>query len=94
MTNDKSVKITSLDIFFYFRQRLLDAQAQKDIDTLRNLAIVFDMLWDLADKKKIQGGIFRILENLENSAQDSVEGVDWKSIIPSEEEIKSVLYNG
>ena len=83
--------LSSTDILLDLRQRLLDAREQNDGNTLQNLAVFFDMIWDVVAKKKIQGGIGRILENLENSAYDSVQGVGWKSIIPSEEEMISAL---
>ncbi len=90
MSIDKPNKITSLDIFLYLRQRLLDAREQKDVDTLGNLQTVFIMLSDLAYLKKV-GGLGAILEEFENSARDSIMGVPWKSTIPSEEEIRLAL---
>jgi hypothetical protein len=59
----------------------LDAREQSDADTLSNLAVFFDVLWEIVDKREIHGGIGRILENLENSAYDSIR----------EEEIISAL---
>ena len=47
---------------------------------------------DLVDKKEIYGKIDMIVENLENSTLESIQGENWKSIIPSEEEIRSALY--
>jgi hypothetical protein len=93
MSTKKDSKISTVEIFLYLRQRLLNARDQNDLDTLRTLATVFDMLWDLAVDKKNQGRILGVLENLENSAYDTIQGVGWKSIIPTEEEIKSVLGN-
>ena len=87
----RSKDLSSTDILLDLRQRLLDAREQNEVNTLQNLAVFFYMIWDVVAKKKIQGGIGRILENLERSAYDSVQGVGWKSIIPSEEEIISAL---
>jgi hypothetical protein len=76
-----SKNLSSTDILLYLRQRLLDAREQSDADTLSNLAVFFDVLWEIVDKREIHGGIGRILENLENSAYDSIR----------EEEIISAL---
>jgi hypothetical protein len=83
--------LSSTDILLALRQNLLDARQQNDMNVLQNLAVFFDMLWEIAAKKNTQGSIFGILQNLERSAYDSIGGVPWKSIIPSEEEIISAL---
>lgn len=88
-----SNNLTSTDIILDLRQKLLLAREQNDITTLRNLAVTFDMFYDMAVKKMKQGLIIGILNNLERSAYDSIGGVPWKSIIPSEEEIISALDN-
>jgi hypothetical protein len=93
MADNPRNKLTTVDILLYLRDRLIDAREQNDVNTLRNLAVFFDMIWDLVNTKQIQAGIGRILENLKNSAHDSIQGVGWKSIIPSEEEIKLALNN-
>lgn len=90
MSIDRSNKITSLEIFLYLRQRLLDARDEKDTDVLVNLQTVFIILSDLAYLKKARG-LGKILEEFENSARDSIMGVPWKSTIPSEEEIDLAL---
>ena len=87
---DQSNKITSLDIFLYLRQRLLDAREKRDMDIMSKLQTVFIILSDLAYLKKV-GHLGAILEELENSARDSIMGVPWKSTIPSEEDIRSAL---
>ena len=86
-----SKNLSSTDIILDLRQRLLDAREQNDKDTLGHLAMIFDTIWDVAAKKIDQAMIYRILEDLENSAYDSIRGVPWKSTIPSEEEIISAL---
>jgi signal transduction histidine kinase len=83
--------LSSTDILLGLRQHLLQARQEDDKETLQSLAIFFDMLWEIAAKKKIQGIIFGILQDLERSAWDSIGGVPWKSTIPSEEEIISAL---
>jgi hypothetical protein len=53
---------------------------------------ISDMLPDLAYMKNSQE-VGAILENFESAARDSIQGVDWKSIIPTEEEIRLALQN-
>jgi hypothetical protein len=69
----------------------VDARQQNDMNTLQNLAVFFDLIWEINAKRDIQGRIIRILEDLERSAYDSIGRVPWKSNIPSEEEIISAL---
>src|SRR5215207_2052454 len=83
--------LSSTDILLGLRQHLLDARQQNDMDTLQNLAVFLNLIWEIAAKRDIQGRIFRILEDLERSAWDSTHGISWKSTIPSEEEIISAL---
>jgi hypothetical protein len=83
--------LSSTDILLGLRQQLLDAREKNDTNTLQSLAVVFNIIEEIAIQKGIEGIIFRILENLGNSAIDSVGGFPWKSIIPSEEEIISAL---
>jgi len=86
-----SKDLSSTDILLGLRQQLLEAREKNDTNTLQSLAVVFNIMEEIAIQKGIDGIIFRILENLGNSAIDSVSGVPWKSIIPSEEEIISAL---
>jgi len=92
MTNEKDNKMSSIEIFLYLRQRLLSAREQKDVSALMEIQTVSDMLLDLAYLKNIRE-VGVILENFESAARDSIQGVDWKSIIPSEEEIRLALQN-
>ena len=83
--------ISSTDILLAVRQRLLDARQQNDKDSLRDLAVFFNMIYEIAEKKQVPGNIFGILLNLESAAFDAIHGIPWKSSIPSEEEIISAL---
>ena len=86
-----SKDLSSTDILLGLRQQLLEAREKNDTNTLQSLAVVFNIIEEIAIQKGFEGIIFRILENLGNSAMDSVSDVPWKSIIPSEEEIISAL---
>ena len=83
--------ISSTDILLALRQRLLDARQQNDQDTLRDLAVFFNMIYEIAEKKDVQGNISGILLNLESTAVEAIHGIPSKSIIPSDEEIISAL---
>ena len=92
MTIKKDNKMSSVEIFLYLRQRLLSAREQKDINTLMQIGSVSDILLDLAYTKNSRE-VGAILENFESAVRDSIQGVDWKSIIPTEEEIYLALNN-
>ena len=83
--------ISSTDILLALQQRLLDAREQNDMNTLQNLYVGFGMLEDIAEKKKTHARISRILDDLRTSAFEAIQGISWKSTIPSEEEIISAL---
>jgi hypothetical protein len=91
MVQDSPNRLTALHILIYLRQRLLAAIEQDDKDELYFLARVFDVLWDVVHENKVQGGLGRVLENLERSAYDYASGIGWKAIIPSEEEIQAAV---
>lgn len=86
-----SKDLSSTDILLGLRQQFLDAREKNDTNTLRSLAVFFNIIEEIATRKGIEGRIYGILEDLENSAYDSIGGVPWKSTIPSEEEIISAL---
>jgi hypothetical protein len=90
MTIKKDNKMSSVEIFLYLRQRLLSAREQKDINTLMQIGSVSDILLDLAYTKNSRE-VGAILENFESAVRDSIQGVEWKSIIPTEEEIQKAL---
>ena len=83
--------LTALHILIYLRQRLLAAIEQNDKGELQDLAKVFSMLLDVVDKYNVQGGIERVIEDLTHTAIDYAQGVGWKAIIPTEEQIKAAL---
>ena len=90
MPSNNSDKLSSTDILLYLRQCLLDAREPRDVKKLIEIQTVCEFLSSLVYSKEIRG-IGLILEELENSAADSIAGVPWKSTIPSEEEIISAL---
>ncbi len=91
MVQNSPNRLTALHILIYLRQRLLVAIEQGDKGELEVLAKVFSMLWDLLDKNNIHGRMDGVIENFTNTAIDHAEGITWKSIITSEEDIKAAL---
>ena len=91
MAQNSPIRLTAFHILIYLRQRLLVAIEQNDKGELEDLATVFSMLWDLVDKYNVQGAIDGVIENLVHAATDYAQGIGWKAIIPSEEEIKAAL---
>ena len=91
MVQNSPNRLTALHILIYLRQRLLVAIEQNDKVELQDLAKVFDMFWEVVDQNSIKGGIGSVIENLEHAALDYASGIGWKSIIPSEEDIKKAL---
>ena len=91
MVQNSPNRLTALHILIYLRQRLLVAIEKNDKGELQDLATVFNMLWDLLDKTNFQGGIEGVIENFYHTAIDYAQGIGWKAIIPSEEDIKAAL---
>jgi hypothetical protein len=91
MVQNSPNRLTAFHILIYLRQRLLAAIEQNDKGELRDLVKVFSMLWDLVDKYNVPGAIDGVIENLVHAATDYAQGIGWKAIIPSEEEIKAAL---
>lgn len=91
MAQNSPNRLTALHILIYLRQRLLVAIEKNDKGELEDLATVFSMLWDLVDQNNLPGSIDRVIEDLTNTATDYASGITWKSIIPSEEDIKAAL---
>lgn len=79
-----------MDTIYFLRQRLLDARQGRDRAECLRLKNAFSLLVE-ASYEHQNPEVTRILVDLEDSARDSVMGVDWKSTIPPEEEIRAVF---
>lgn len=78
--------MTLAELICTLRQRLLDARASKDERELEQLFTTFIKLAEASYGNKRLSGI---CEDMGFAARDSLEGVDWKSEIPTIEEIRS-----
>ena len=85
------INLTLTDLMLYLRQSLLKAREQEDAESLVRLSTVFDVLEEAAsaDYATRDGRIIGILMELECAARDSLQGEDWKSDIPSVEQIEA-----
>ena len=88
MTAD--TRTTLADLVCYLRQRLIEARDKQDQAGLTTLLGTLDLLRDVAWSKSDKP-FAAIIEDMIDSVQDSLMGVDWKSNIPSEEFILATL---
>lgn len=81
-------EMVTTDLLLYLRQRLLDARTVKDHKMLNELSNTFHILqeaiWSVEEASVYAG----FLEDMICAVRDSMMGVEWKSEIPSIEEIK------
>jgi hypothetical protein len=88
MINDSTITLAS--VLIKLREMLIQARKNHDIAGLTRLMNTFGMLEEVvctSEPKAICG----ILVHLRDSARDSLMGVDFKSEIPTIEEIKAAL---
>ncbi len=87
---DQEKRMTVPDLLCYLRQRLLEARGKNDDAILDELAVALTVLREVGyiseDKKFIT-----LVTALEDSTQDAIMRVPFKSEIPSVEEIRSAL---
>jgi hypothetical protein len=72
----------------YLRQRLLDLRDNQDQDELSKLFTTLLFVGEAAEKAN-DSQVVIILDHLVDATRDSLQGVEWKSYIPSVEEIEA-----
>jgi hypothetical protein len=81
--------MVTTDLLLYLRQKLLDARAAKDRKTLEELSNTFHILqeavWSVEESSVYAG----FLEDMICAVRDSMMGVEWKSEIPSIDDIRT-----
>lgn len=78
--------MTLAELICTLRQRLLDARASKDKRELDRLFTTFIMLTEASYGNEQFVGV---CQDMGFAARDTLQGVDWKSTIPTIEEIES-----
>src|SRR5687767_1152444 len=97
-----SDKVVLSNVVVVLADMIRKANDKADGDTLSELHITFDMLAEVIAQlsaRDKQGyiiddknrAIYRLLREIASSAQHAAMGVIWKSPLPSEEEIKTIL---
>jgi hypothetical protein len=80
----------SISVFLvHLRSKLLDAKARKDTELLERLSVTLGML----EEVMLESGdrrLYNVTVNLGASAIDALNDEEWKSTIPSIEEILSL----
>jgi hypothetical protein len=85
-----STRTTLADLVCYLRRRLVEARDKQDQADLTTLLGILDVLRDAAWNKGDES-LASIIQDMIDSAQDSLMDVGWKSNIPSEEFILATL---
>ena len=80
-------RMSIADLLCHLREQLLRARAKQDHDALGELWKVVDGVLDAAYQCRDRE-VAALLEDLGDSIRDSLMGVEWKSNIPSVEEIR------
>ena len=90
LTDASKPKMNLADLICHLRQELLDAREQKNKIQLGQRFTVFGVLLDAVEASYSlrDGRIIGILEDLSSTTRDSLMDEDWKSNIPSVDEIK------
>lgn len=81
--------MTIVDLLCYLRQELLKARADKDQEKLRKIWGAIDIFLESAYQSK-DARVGSLLEDMGDSIRDSLMDVEWKSTIPSTEDIESL----
>ncbi len=79
-------RLTLATLILNFRVRLLEAREKQDREPLLELKAAFTLLREASYESEDTKAI-TVLVALEDATRDSLQGVPWKSDIPSNEEI-------
>jgi hypothetical protein len=82
-------KLTIASLLIYLRQRLLLAQEQKNQAEVQESSRIFDLLYDAAVEVR-DGPLIGLTEDLSYSVNHWLMGVEWKSAIPTEEQLEQL----
>jgi len=85
-------KLTIASLFFSLRQQLLLARQQKNRAELEKLFATFILIGDAAIEADDEA-VIALAEVLETAARDALEESDWKSKLPTEQDLQRLLVN-
>ncbi len=85
-----SERLTIADLLCSLSKQLLLAREQKNTPDLERLMGIFVLIEEAASAVQDKV-IYTLAEDLEDAARDSLMEADWKSKIPSEEDIRLLL---
>ncbi len=87
--NEQS-KITLVELIILLRRRVLTAQNENNIKHIGELHIVFDIISELAAEVG-DVNIAALLEDMACTTRDIWTGTNWKTKMPSVEDIKRAI---
>ena len=82
--------MTLFDLFCYLREQFLQMRAKKDKEGMERLSITFSLLSDVAESR-CDGNTVALIDHFLDSIRDFFMETEWKSYIPTTEEIKASL---
>ncbi len=81
------MKLTIVALFCSLREQLVDAREQKNVSRLETLMGTFVLIEEAAGAVQDKV-VYALAEALEDAARDSLMEADWKSQIPSAEDLR------
>jgi hypothetical protein len=87
---ESSIRLTMADLTNHLRSKLLEAKADKNKELIEDLHITINTIFQAAEIKKDKT-LTLLLDRLLEAVGDYIMDDDWKSDIPSEEEINNHL---
>jgi len=83
-------RMTVADLICYMRQQLLEAKIEKNNELIKDLQTLLNIIFKVAEIKEDKT-LTLLLDKLLYAMSDYFIDDEWKSEIPSEEEINSKL---
>lgn len=87
---EKLVSTSLAEVVQYLRKRVVDVREAKDELGLADMVTTLDILRDGAWGAKDEA-LAIILQDLLDASQDALSGVDWKSVVPAEADIRAAF---
>jgi len=78
-----------VDLLLYIHSQFLKARAEKDAEALRDIWGAIDLFVEVAYQTKDKE-VAGVLEDIGDSIRDALMNEEWKSNVPTEEQIKAI----